>query len=286
MSRFFCDSNCELDYKTVDELGIELIKMPYTLNGKEDKFDLGRNTDSRAFFAAMRAGADAKTQALNQVDYIEYFEPIFAAGEDIIYVSFSHAMSGTFNSLAIALSELSTRYPERKLTLCNTYGISMGAGIVVYYAAKMHNEGKSDEEVAEFVESFRKRVRCYFTVKDLQYLKRGGRLSAFKAMMGNLFDLKPIIVMNDEGKLVSTVNVKGRKKSLHALVEYAEKDGIDTSYPCVLMNGDTDEDTQFTKELIREKYPDIEIIERFVGPVIGSHCGPDTVGFIFIQKEQ
>lgn len=285
MSRFFCDSNCELDYKTVDELGMELIRMPYTLNGKEEKYDLGRDSDPKVFFAAMRNGADAKTQALNQFDYIDYFEPVFAAGEDIIYVSFSHAMSGTFNSLAIAVDELKARYPDRKFTLCNTYGISMGAGIVVYHAAKLHNEGKSDEEVADFVEKFARRVRCYFTVKDLVYLKRGGRLSAFKAMMGNLFDLKPIIVMSEEGKLVSHVNVKGRKKSLHALVEYAEKDGIDLSYPCVIMNGDCDEDTGFTMSLLREKYPDIEIWERKVGPVIGSHCGPDTVGFIFIQKE-
>ncbi|MCI9031355.1 MAG: DegV family protein [Clostridia bacterium] len=286
MSKFFCDSNCELDYKVVDELGINLVKMPYTLDGKEEKFDLGREINSRDFFAAMRGGADAKTQALNEYDYIEYFEPVFAAGEDIIYVSFSHAMSGTFSSLKIAVDGLKAKYPERKFTLCNTYGISMGCGIVVYYAAKEHNAGKSDEEVAEFVETFRKRVKCFFTVKDLVYLKRGGRLSAFKAMMGKLLDLKPIIAANEEGKLVNIVNVKGRKKSLHALIDYTEKFPIDENYLCCVMNGDCDEDTKYTVELIREKYPNIEIVERLVGPVIGSHCGPDTVGFIFIAKEQ
>lgn len=254
MSRFFCDSNCELDYRIVDEMGASLIRMPYTVNGVENKFDLGRNTDSREFFVKMRLGADAKTQALNQNDYIEYFEPVFAAGEDIIYVSFSHAMSGTFNALRLALDELKAKYPERKFTLCNSYGISMGCGIVVYYAYKQHKAGKSDEEVAAFVESFRKRVKCYFTVKDLVYLKRGGRLSAFKAIMGNLLDLKPIITANDEGKLVSSVNVKGRKKSLHALVDYAV-DVIDTDYMCCVMNGDCDDDARYTIDLIREKYP-------------------------------
>ncbi len=285
MSKFFCDSNCELDYEAVEKLGASLIKMPYTLDGVESAYDLGKESDPRGFFAKMRGGADAKTQALNQFDYIEYFEPVFAAGEDIIYVSFSHAMSGTFNSLKIAADELLRKYPERKFTLCNTYGISMGAGIVVYYAAKEHAAGKSDEEVAAFVDSFRKRVRCYFTVKDLVYLKRGGRLSAFKAMMGKIFDMKPISSMQEDGTLASIATVKGRKKSLHELVAYTEKDNIDTSYPCVLMNGDCDEDTAFTKELIKEKYPDVEIWERIVGPVIGSHCGPDTVGFIFIAKE-
>ena len=286
MSKFFCDSNCELDYRVVDELGIELIKMPYTLNGEEAKYDLGREINGRDFFAKMRGGADAKTQALNVYDYIEYFEPVFAAGEDIIYVSFSHAMSGTFNYLKTAVDSLKEKYPERKFTLCNTYGISMGCGIVVYYAAKQHNEGKSDEEVAAFVESFVKRVKCFFTVKDLVYLKRGGRLSAFKAMMGKLLDLKPIIAANEEGKLVNIVNVKGRKKSLHAIVDYADKYPIDENYFCCVMNGDCDEDTKYTVELIREKYPSVEIREQLVGPVIGSHCGPDTVGFIFIAKEQ
>lgn len=286
MSKFYCDSNSELDYKIFDEMNATLIKMPYTLDGKEAFYDLGRQTDCREFFEAMRKGADAKTQALNQFDYVQYFEPAFAAGEDIIYVSFSHAMSGTFNSLKIAVDELKRKYPERKFTLCNTCGISMGCGIVVYYAAKQHAMGKSDEEVAAFVESFRKRVRCYFTVKDLVYLKRGGRLSAFKAMMGKLLDLKPIISMQDNGTLANIQNVKGRKKSLHTLVDFTDKDTIDLDYPCVVMNGDTDEDTAYIKEVIKEKYPEAEIWEREVGPVIGSHCGPDTIGFIFIAKEQ
>lgn len=285
MSKFFCDSNCELTYPTFEKLNISLIKMPYTVDGKESAFDLGLNTDCREFFDKMRGGADVKTQALNQMDYMDYFEPVFAAGEDIIYVSFSHAMSGTFNSLALAVSELKEKYPERKFTLCNTKGISMGAGIVVYYAALKHNEGKSDEEVAEFVESFSKRVCCYFTVKDLIYLKRGGRLSAFKAMMGKILDLKPIISMQKDGTLANIATVKGRKKALRELINYAEKDNIDVSYPCVVMNGDSDEDTALIVELIKEKYPDIDVWEQIVGPVIGSHCGPDTIGFIFIAKE-
>lgn len=285
MSKFFCDSNCELPLETFDKLDISLIKMPYTVNGKESSYDLGRATDNRAFFAEMRKGADAKTQALNQLDYIDYFEPVFEAGEDIIYVSFSHAMSGTFNSMQLAIEELKEKYPDRKVTVCNTGGISMGAGIVVYYAALKHNEGKSDEEVAAFVESFKKRVKCYFTVKDLIYLKRGGRLSAFKAMMGKILDLKPIISMQEDGTLANIATVKGRKKALHELVNYPVKDTIDTSFPCVVMNGDSDEDTAFTVELIKEKYPDIDIWQQIVGPVIGSHCGPDTIGFIFIAKE-
>ena len=285
MSRFFCDTNGEILYTRFDELGVECIKMPYTVNGEEMFYDLGRETDNKKFFDDMRGGAYVKTQALNEANYIDYFEPVLAGGEDIIYVHFSREMSGTFNSMDSAIVKLKEKYPERKITTVDTLNISLGAGMVMYYAAKLHNDGASDEEVVKFVENFRKRVKVYFTVGDLGYLKRGGRLSAFKAMMGTIFNLKPIITTSPEGKLVNILNAKGRKKALHTLVGYLESDGIDTSYPVALIDGDSDEDAKMTIELIKEKYPDVEIWAQLVGPVIGCHCGPDTIGMIFVKKE-
>ena len=285
MSRFFCDSNGEIWYSRFDRLGVEFIQMPYTVDGEEKFYDLGRETDNKKFFDAMRGGAYVKTQALNEANYIEYFEPVLAKGEDIIYVHFSREMSGTFNSMDSAIAALKEKYPDRKITTVDTLNISMGAGMVMYFAAKLHNEGASDEEVVKFVESFRKRVKVYFTVADLVYLKRGGRLSAFKAMMGTIFNLKPIITTNPEGKLVNILNAKGRKKALHTLVDYLDSDKLDTSYPISLVNADSPEDAKMTAELIKEKYPDAEIWEQLVGPVIGCHCGPDTIGLIFVAKE-
>lgn len=283
MSKFFCDADCELDYKVIDELGITLIKMPYTLDGQESLFDCGRTTDFKGFFDSMRDGASAKTQALNVYDYIEYFEPVYASGEDIIYVSFSHKMSGTFSAMKYALEELKTKYPKRKCTVIDTENISMGAGIIVYYAAKLHNQGASDKEVAEFVEQFKKKTHVYFTVDDLVYLKRGGRLSSFKAGMCNLLGIKPIIGVS-EGQLVSLETVKGRKKALCTLVEYMKKYGVDTSYPMALLNADCDSDRDYIARLINEAFPDLEIWHYNVGPVVGCHCGPDTIGIIFISK--
>lgn len=286
MSRFFCDSNGEIWYTRFDELGVNYIQMPYTVNGEEKFYDLGRETDNRKFFDEMRAGAYVKTQALNEANYIDYFEPVLAGGEDIIYVHFSREMSGTFNSMDNAIAALKEKYPDRKITTVDTLNISMGAGMVMYFAAKLHNEGASDEEVVKFVEDFRKKVKVYFTVADLEYLKRGGRLSSFKAMMGTIFNLKPIITTSPEGKLVNILNAKGRKKALHTLVDYLDSDGIDTNYPISLINADSDEDAKMTIELIREKYPDVEIWEQLVGPVVGCHCGPDTIGMIFVAKEK
>lgn len=284
MSKFFCDSNCELWFDKVESLGINYISMPYTVGDNEYYYDLGKNTDNRKFFEDMRKGAVPKTSALNMQNYIDYFKPVLKQGEDIIYVTFSHKMSATFESMAKAIEQLKQTYPERTVSVVDTKHISMAAGIVVYYAAKLHNEGASDEEVVKFVESFRERVKCYFTVSNLIYLKRGGRLSSFKAFVGTLFDIKPII-SNIDGKLENIEKSKGRKKSLKDLTGYLEKDKVDLSYPIVIMNADCDPDADYTISAIREKYPDAEIWEQLVGPVIGSHCGPDTIGVIFVAAE-
>ena len=284
MSKFFCDSNCELWFDKVESLGINYISRPYTVGGNAYYYDLGKNTDNRKFFEDMRKGAVPKTSALNMQNYIDYFEPVLKQGEDIIYVTFSHKMSATFESMAKAIEQLKQTYPERTVSVVDTKHISMAAGIVVYYAAKLHNEGASDEEVVKFVESFRERVKCYFTVSNLIYLKRGGRLSSFKAFVGTLFDIKPII-SNIDGKLENIEKSKGRKKSLKDLTGYLEKDKVDLSYPIVIMNADCDPDADYTVSAIREKYPDAEIWEQLVGPVIGSHCGPDTIGMIFVAAE-
>lgn len=284
MSKFFCDSNCELWFTRFDALNATCIQMPYTVDGEEKFYDLGRNTDSRGFFDKMRGGANVKTQALNENDYIEYFEPVVASGEDILYVHFSREMSGTFNSMEKAVAALKEKYPERKITAVDTMNISMGAGIVVYYAAKMHNDGATDEEVVEFVKTFREKVKVYFTVDDLKYLKRGGRLSAFKAMMGTIFSIKPVI-STINGKLENILNVKGRKKALHTLVDYLDSDKVDLNYPIVILNGDTDDDVSLTVDMICEKHPDADIWEQLIGPVVGCHCGPDTIGMIFVASD-
>ena len=251
MSKFFCDSNCELWFDKVESLGINYISMPYTVGDNEYYYDLGKNTDNRKFFEDMRKGAVPKTSALNMQNYIDYFEPVLKQGEDIIYVTFSHKMSATFESMAKAIEQLKQTYPERTVSVVDTKHISMAAGIVVYYAAKLHNEGASDE-VVKFVESFRERVKCYFTVSNLIYLKRGGRLSSFKAFVGTLFDIKPII-SNIDGKLENIEKSKGRKKSLKDLTGYLEKDKVDLSYPIVIMNADCDPDSDYTVSAIREK---------------------------------
>jgi DegV family protein with EDD domain len=286
MSRFFCDSNSEISLLDFHSLkNINLIKMPYTVDDDEFFYDLGESTDLYDFFNRMRQGAVVKTQALNPYDYVEYFEPVLSSGEDVLYISFSHKLSGTFASLAMAKEELLAKYPERKITVVDTKAISQGAGVVVKMAAMMHAEGKSDEEIVSAVESYRSLTGVYFCVESLEYLRRGGRLSSFSAFLGTLLNLKPIITLSKEGSLISGEKVNGTKKALKKLADFLTKEKVDLSHEIIIMQGDAIENAEFLRDVILEAYPEAKTRIQMIGPVIGCHCGPGTIGMIFVKKE-
>ncbi len=286
MSVLFCDSNCELDYKKFDELDMKLIKMPYLLDGELLTYDLGRDGEKiPTFYKRMRQGAVAKTQGLIQFEYVEYFDPVLASGQDVLYITFSHKMSGTFNAMRLAIEELEAKYPNNKVKYVDSMHISMGTGIIVYEAGKLHASGASDDEIIDFVKEFAVRTKTYFTVGDLEYLRRGGRVTKFKAAMGNFLNLKPMLYINPLGELENFSKVKGRKKSLVGMADFIDPENIDLNYPCSIINADCQDDANFLKEILLERFPSIEIFDVAVGPVIGAHCGPDTVGLIFVNKK-
>ena len=287
MSVLLCDSNCELWHTRAEELGLDYISMPYYVEEKEYRYDLGKNTDFRAFYDAVRGGAVPKTQALNPEDYKEILTPYFEKGEDVLYVSFSHKMSGTFNYLDVALRELKEKYPERKCTVFNTNGISLGAGIQVEQAALMKKAGASDEEILAFLKEFTDRVAVYFVVDDLMHLKRGGRLSGFAAVAGTLLSLKPVLTFNEEGGLSVLTKVGGRKKAISTLAAHVVEELRDADkYSVYIVDADCKEDGDRLRDLILEKRPEAQIVRQIVGPVIGSHCGPGTLGVIFVADRR
>lgn len=286
MSVFLCDSNCELWHTRVKELGIDYISMPYCYNEKEYYYDLGENTDFKAFYSAVRGGAVPKTMALNPENYKEILTPYFEKGEDVLYVSFAHAMSGTFDQLYKALDELKVQFPERKCTVFNTNSISLGAGIQVEAAAELKNKGASDEEIIAFLNNFTDRVGLYFVVDDLMHLKRGGRLSTTSAVAGTLLKIKPMLTFNEEGGLSVFEKVMGRKKAVRALADKVVKDLTAPEYPVYVLDADCKEDGDELAELISSARKDAKIIRQTVGPVIGSHCGPGTLGVIFIADNR
>lgn len=287
MYRLFCDSNCELWYKTIDELGISVIRMPYTLNGQEYFYDMGRETDFDAFFAAMKGGAVPKTSALNEYAYMEYFEPVLAAGEDVYYITFSHAMSATFNAMNSAIAALKEKYPQREIRTIDTKTISLGAGFIVYYAALKYKQGATMDELDEYITELVPHVATYFAVDDLTYLYRGGRLSGVSKVFGNLLGIKPILCFNDEGKIINVDKQKGFKKAMSALRSYLKTKGSELDkYKVFVLQADCKNVADEFVEAIKQEYPNTEVVVQPVGPVIGSHCGPGTLGLIFHATER
>lgn len=286
MSTMIFDSNGELWYTRAEELGLDYISMPYYINGEEYFYDLGKATNFRKFYDLVRAGNIPKTQALNPEDYKNFLTPYFERGEDILYISFSHKLSGTFQSLDLALRELRERFPDRKCTVFDTNSISLGMGIQVEAAARRKAEGASDEEILAFLSAFTDRVCVYFTVDDLMHLKRGGRCSGLAAVAGTILGLKPMLSVGADGGLAVLSKISGRKKAIRTLAEKVISELTDEPYPVYVVDADCPEEGDKLRDLILEKRPGANVVRQIVGPVIGSHCGPGTLGVIFIGDKR
>ncbi|HIS58389.1 MAG TPA: DegV family protein [Candidatus Limadaptatus stercoravium] len=288
MAVFFCDTDCELWYTTAKELGVKVIPMPYTVDGEERLYDLGENTDLKAFFDRMRAGAAVSTAGLNPQTYIDIFEPYFKAGEEVLYVAFSSRMSNTFSYLDTAIAELKAKYPDAKYRRYDTLNISMGAGIMVYLAAKFFNAHGGDvDATCAYLDTLVQNVAVLFVVDDLKFLARGGRLSPAKAKIGNVLQLKPVLYVNKEGEIDVLTKQNGFKKAMSFIVsEFARKYRPVEGAPVVIVGADCDGYVAELRSRIEPEAGGAEIIVQPVGPVIGAHCGPGTYGIIFTAESR
>ncbi|MCM1194365.1 MAG: DegV family protein [Corallococcus sp.] len=286
MSVLIIDADGELWYTRQEELGVDYIKMPFSYSGEEYYYDLGKNTDFKKFYGAVRGGEVPKTMALNPEEYIDILEPYFKKGEDVLYVSFSHAMSGTFDHLETALCTLKEKYPERQCTVFDTKSISLGAGIQMEYAAELKNKGASDEQIIEALKEFTDRVAVYFVVDDLMHLKRGGRLSGVAAFAGTLLSLKPVLTIDEKGSLKVYEKITGKRKALRKIADKVIAELTGTEYSVYIVDADCPDEGDALAEMIKEKRPEAKIVRQIVGPVIGAHCGPGTIGVIFVADKR
>lgn len=281
------DSDSDLPFALQQEMNIPVVQMPYILEGKEYLDDLGQSMDYKTYFDKMRNGATPTTSALNETIYLEYFEPILQEGKDLLFIAFSSQLSGTINAIYAAREQLLEKYPERKFTVVDTLSISGPQTLLVIKAHEMYIAGASMEEVAAWLEENKLRAQAWFTVDDLKYLKRGGRVSPAAATIGTLLDLKPILTETCEGKLAAAEKVRGRRKAMNFIVDKAIENIEDQKESiALLLHADASEDAARLKELAQAKLPELTIRIENVGPVIGAHAGPGTLALCFMGKKR
>lgn len=289
MFKLFTDTDTDLLPSEAAELGYTLISMPYVIDEKEiypyvdfDEFDYGK------FYGDLRRGTMPSTCALSPAQYVEYFEPAMKEGFDVLYVHFSAAMSGTFNSMNIAIKELSERYPERRVYTVDTKGITICSLNIVKEIGDMAKAGATVGEILEWARVEVDKFAVYFYADDLKFFARSGRVGNLSAVMGNLIGLRPILTMNSEGRMVTAAKAKGKRATVRKILEYVEELAEDIADHRVIV-GHADA-LPLAEELVTElkaRYGDSLRCEiAVVNPTAGSHCGPDTVGVCFHAKHR
>lgn len=284
---FMTDSDSDLPFSLADAWQTPVVKMPYTLDGVEYLDDNGRTGQEKALFRRMREGAAPNTSLLPTAVYLEYFEPILKES-DLLFVAFSSNMSATIQNIYLAREELLKKYPERRFTVVDTLSISAPMTLLLERAHALYEKGASMDEVEQWLLDNRMRAHAFFTVDDLVYLKRGGRISSTSALLGSMLDIKPILVLNREGRIEAESKVQGRKKALRTLVEKMAENIEDAEHQeIIVLHGDCEEAAMELARMVRAKFPQIGGIRlQMIGPVIGAHCGPGTLNLTFMGRER
>lgn len=278
----FTDSACDISPTLLADWGVPYADMTFTFDDSGEEF-INSDISVKDFYDRMRAGANAKTAAINADSFMRCFEPLLQAGKDILYVAFSSGLSTTVNSALMAVDMLKERFPERTICVVDTLAASAGGGLMVYMAVQKKNSGASLEENAEYIRSLVDKHCIWFTVDDLEYLKRGGRVSPAVAFVGGLLGIKPVLQMDSEGHLIKVGTARGRKKAIEALAnKYGELHFPEQDTPIFISHGDCEEDAKLLADMLEDRYGAKVTLLTEIGPIIGSHSGPGTIALFFI----
>lgn len=286
--RIITDSSCDLTQEMADELELAVVPLSVNYQGQEYPNYLdGRALDPTSFYAGLRSGEMTSTTAANPTLWKQYIEPVLTEGKDALVLAFSSGLSTTYQAACIAAEELKEQYPDRKIEVVDTLCASLGQGLLCWYVANRKQSGASLEEARDFANETKINLCHWFTVDDLHFLKRGGRISATTAVLGSVLHIKPVLHMDNEGHLINMSKARGRKSSIQALAakvgELCENPAEQTMFIC---HGDCMEDAQYLESLIKEQYGVPQVFINLIGPVIGSHSGPGTLAVFFLGKNR
>lgn len=282
--RIITDFGCDLPEHIAEKQDIEIIPMEVFIEGEEPK--RGSEVDISEFYQKLREKKSAKTSAVSIDTFLTVFSQHLEKGEDVVYVSLSSALSGTFSAANIAAGELHETYPEQNIYIVDSRSASIGQGLIAYLASLKKKDGGTAEEVSAYAEQTANHLSSWFTVDNLFFLKRGGRLSAATAIVGSLFMIKPILHTNEEGKLIPGGKARGRKAAMEALVDAVERLAVNPEEQIIgISHSDCMEDAVALEMMIRAKWDVKDVILTEIGPVIGAHCGPGTLAVFFVGTE-
>ena len=283
--KIITDSCCDLPVYMIASLDIHMISLNLHFRGETLKDSV--TDEIKTVYDAWRAGEAATTSAVNPQQWAEGIEPVLADGRDALVLTFSSGLSTTYQSAAIAAQELQEKYPQRKIRVVDGLCASLGQGLLVWYACKKRDAGMSVDELADWCENNKLHLCHWFTVDDLMYLKRGGRVSAATALVGTMLQIKPVLHVDDEGHLINVSKVRGRKASIEALAKKMGETALpgenDTVFIC---HGDCIEDARYLEKLVKEKFGVKEVFIGYTGAVIGSHSGPGTLALFFLGEHR
>ena len=284
--RIITDSCCDFTPEQYKEFDLTFVPLTVVYQGQPHD-DFLDEKSIKMVYDGLRNGETASTSAVNPDGWAKAMEPILANGQDALVMAFSSGLSTTYQSAVIAAEDLKEKYPHRKITVIDTLCAAHGQALLVWYACQKRDAGLSMDEVAAWVEENKLHLCHWFTVDDLMYLKRGGRVSATTALVGTMLNIKPVLHVDNDGKLVNVAKARGRKAALEALAKKLGELGEGFNNETVFIShGDCEADAQFLANIVKEKYGVKNVLIGYIGSVIGSHSGPGTVAFFFLGKER
>lgn len=279
------DSGCDLPKDKLEQLGVTLV--PLTVNFRGENLDDSVDEGIKTLYDGFRAGEAATTSAINPTRWAAAMEPVLQEGKDVLVITFSSGLSTTYQSAVIAANELQENYPQRQIKVVDSLCASLGQGLLVWYACQKQSQGLSLSDLAVWLEENRMRLCHWFTVDDLMYLKRGGRVSATTALLGTMLNIKPVLHVDNEGHLINVAKTRGRKAAIDALAAKAAQQGLpgrnELMYIC---HGDCLEDAEYLAKKLKETTEVKEVFIGYTGAVIGSHSGPGTLAVFFLGSER
>lgn len=286
-----CCSTADMPKSFFEERNVAYVCFHFNMDGKDYPDDLGESMPFPEFYKRIEEGAQPTTSQVNVDEFTNFFEPFLREGKDILHVSLSSGLSGSFNSASIAARDLMEKYPERTIKVVDSLGASSGFGVLMKYLADLRDEGKSLTEVYDWAEKNKLRVHHWFFSTDLTSYKRGGRISATSAMVGTLLGICPLLNMDNEGHLIPRKKIRTKKKVIEELVNMMKEhveDGPDYKGYCYISNSACEEDAEKVRDLVEAYCPNLKgkVLINSIGTVIGSHTGPGTVALFFLGDER